>query len=46
VTGIAGTFVDLPYIPFTYYNPDDGLVGEASALNRRDCSTSSTWAGR
>lgn len=34
VTGIAGTFVNLPYIPFTYYDPSDGLVGEASALNR------------
>ena len=34
VTGIAGTFVDLPLIPFTYYNPNDGLVGEASALAR------------
>ena len=34
VTGIAGTFVSVPYLHFTYYEPDDGLVGEASALNR------------
>lgn len=34
VTGIAGTYVHLPLFPFTYYNPDDGLVGEASALAR------------
>jgi len=34
VTGIAGTFVSVPYLHFSYYEPDDGLVGEASALNR------------
>lgn len=34
VTGIAGTYVNVPLVPFTYYNPDDGLVGEASALGR------------
>ncbi len=34
VTGIAGTYVDVPLLPLTYYNPDDGLVGEASALAR------------
>jgi len=32
VTGIAGTFV--PGFSFPYYVPDDGLVGEASALAR------------
>jgi len=34
VTGIAGTYVQVPYVHFSYYEPDDGLVGEASALNR------------
>ena len=34
VTGIAGTYVSLSYLHFSYYVPDDGLVGEASALNR------------
>lgn len=32
VTTIAGTGVDLDFIPFSYYNPSDGLVGEASGL--------------
>lgn len=31
VTTIAGTGVDLPLVPFTFYNPSDGLVGLASA---------------
>ena len=31
VTTIAGTGVDLPLVPFEFYNPSDGLVGEASA---------------
>jgi hypothetical protein len=34
VTTIAGTGVDIDAIPFSYYNPSDGLVGEASALAR------------
>ncbi len=36
VTGIAGTFVggDGGEAPYPYYVPDDGLVGEASALAR------------
>lgn len=32
VTTIAGTGLDIPLVPFTFYNPSDGLVGEASAL--------------
>src|SRR5262249_19078088 len=35
VTGIAGTFFNFPLPPSvlpTYYNPSDGLVGQASAL--------------
>ena len=32
VTTIAGTGLELPLVPFTYYNPSDGLVGEASGL--------------
>ena len=31
VTTIAGTAVEIPGLPFTYYSPSDGLVGEASA---------------
>ena len=31
VTTIAGTAVEIPALPFTYYSPSDGLVGEASA---------------
>ena len=34
VTTIAGTGVDVDAIPFSYYNPSDGLVGEASGLAR------------
>jgi triacylglycerol lipase len=34
VTTIAGTGVSLPLIPFKFYNPSDGLVGENSALAR------------
>lgn len=34
VTGIAGTFVGAGESQFPYYIPDDGLVGEASALAR------------
>jgi triacylglycerol lipase len=33
VTGIAGTYVNLGRLRLSYYLPDDGLVGEASALN-------------
>ena len=32
VTTIAGTGFSVPLLDFTYYNPSDGLVGEASAL--------------
>jgi triacylglycerol lipase len=32
VTTIAGTGLDIPLIPFSYYDPSDGLVGKASAL--------------
>ena len=35
VTGIAGTFVDLPLPVSRYYDPADGEVGEASALAER-----------
>jgi hypothetical protein len=31
VTTIAGTGLDLPLLPFSFYNPSDGLVGKASA---------------
>ena len=34
VTTIAGTGLDLDLVPFSYYNPSDGLVGEASGLAR------------
>ena len=33
VTGYAGTYEDFSYLPFTYLNPSDGVVGQASALN-------------
>ena len=35
VTTIAGTYVDIPLFDFSYYDPSDGLVGEASALAHR-----------
>ena len=35
VTTIAGTGVDLPLLPFSFYNPSDGLVGLASAQARK-----------
>jgi hypothetical protein len=34
VTTIAGTGLDLPLLPLSFYNPSDGLVGKASALAR------------
>ncbi|MQA75500.1 MAG: hypothetical protein GEU88_14360 [Solirubrobacterales bacterium] len=40
VTVIGGTAVDIPLVPslFDYYNPSDGIVGEASALAERSTS--------
>ncbi|HEX6655085.1 MAG TPA: hypothetical protein VF153_02625, partial [Candidatus Limnocylindria bacterium] len=41
VTGIAGTYFNLPLPPSqlpSYYNPSDGLVGQASALNQASTS--------
>ncbi|MGA8218745.1 MAG: hypothetical protein WB771_09275 [Solirubrobacterales bacterium] len=35
VTTIAGTYVDIPLFDFSYYDPSDGLVGEASGLAER-----------
>lgn len=32
VTTIAGTYLSIPLVPFTYYSPSDGVVGEASGL--------------
>lgn len=42
VTVMGGTYVDIPYVPgfLDYYDPDDGIVGEASSL--AEASTSIT----
>ncbi|HEY8582348.1 MAG TPA: hypothetical protein VIL49_05350, partial [Capillimicrobium sp.] len=34
VAVMGGTYVDIPLIDLEYYNPNDGIVGEASALNQ------------
>ncbi len=35
VTTIAGSYVSIPLFDFSYYDPSDGLVGEASGLAHR-----------